>query len=261
MEKQSLANVLARYDIGPKTSNNPNAVKWKIQDGQLTVHHLTQEAGCRLVVSTPLELEDAEFGVYDPGKLQKMLQALDSNIEMRIVKHIMYLQDATTTAQFILSPLDIIFTEQYKDPEHDRPFKEIPHPNVEFVLTKEFRQRFVKAKSALPEATLFSVSASSLGSDNSVEFVINYSQHQTNQIKMTMPATINADLDLVAFSADFLGEIFSVNSDFESGKIVIFSKMVNDPNRGQRLAAGMDIDFSYANGSETKYRLTKVEII
>lgn len=262
MQKQKLINLLTKYDIGPTTSNSPNSTKWSVRNNILSVHHLTQQVSCRLVVTIPgVELPDTEFGVYDPQRLQKMLQALDSEINIHITKdNVLHLSDSSSDAQFILSPLDVIFNDLNKDPEIERPFKDIPQPNVEFELTKEFCTKFVKACSALPEAAIVAISASTMGEQSGVDFIINYSSHQTNQIRLSVPGTVNSDLELVAFNAPFLQEILSKNSDFESGRITIFSKMIEDSTRGPRLAAGLDLDFNSSDFA-SKYRLQKVEII
>lgn len=267
MQKQKLLSAIGRYNIGPYSDNSPNATKWTVQDSTLTIHHLTQDKSCRIITSVVgVELEDGIFGIYDPGKYAKILSALDSDIELEFHKNhgkqtAMYIRDSQITVDYLLSPLDIIFGEQNKDPETDRPFKAVPAPNVQFNLTREFCDKFIKSKNALPDASIFAVSAGKIGETQDVEFIINHSNHPTNQIKMHLTdVTVNSDLDLVAFNADYLKEIFLANKDFTSAEITIFSKVIEDPERGNRLAAGMDVDFQGEDYS-SKYRLSKIEIV
>lgn len=268
MQKQKLLNAISRYNIGPKSDNSPNATKWSVSEGNLTIHHLSQDKSCRIITTVSgVELEDGAFGIYDPDKYAKILSALDSDIELEYhSKHgrqmAMYIKDNQITVDYILSPLDAIFNDQNKDPETERPLKAVPAPNVEFILTREFCEKFIKSKNALPDASTFAVSAGKMGDSQDVEFIINHSNHPTNQIKMHIytDITVNSDLELVAFNADYLKEIFLANKDFNTASITIFSKVISDPERGNRLAAGMDIDFQ-GDDYSSKYRLSKVEIV
>jgi len=267
MQKEKLLNAVSRYDIGPKNDKHPNSTKWSLVDSVLTIHHLSQDSSCRMVVSvSDVELPDGQFGIYDPAKFSKILSALNSNVTLQYHDghgkgRAMYISDDQITIDYILSPLDVIFTDQSPDPEFSRPLKGIPSPNVEFELTREFCDKFIKAKNALPDASIIGVSAGKLGNQQDVEFIINYSTHTTTQIKMHITnVTVNSDLELVAFDADYLRDIMMANKDFTTGKMVIYSKVIEDPERGTRVAAGMDLDFT-GDGFTSKYRIAKMEIV
>jgi hypothetical protein len=263
MVKQKLLNLISRYDIGPKSDNSPNSTKWTIKDGVITVHYLTQNSACRLVVTADnSNVADCEFGIYNPDKLAKMISALDGDIRITYDSklHTLLLSDPSIEGRFLVSPIDIIFTDSRKDPEFDRPFKEIPTPNVVFNLTRDFCDKFIKSRSALPDATVFAITASNLGSTSKIDFILNYSNHLVNQIRLSVDGQVNSDLDLVAFDLDCVKDILSINRDFDTGTISIFSKIITDSSGGSRVAAGMDLDF-VGSGFTSKYRLSKMEII
>lgn len=267
MQKQKLLTTIARYNIGPKSDNSPNATKWSLRDGVLSVHHLTQDKTCRIIATVEnVALADGEFGVYDPDKFAKILSALDPEISLEFHKNhgrqvALYIKDEQITVDFLLSDLGVIFNDQNKDPEQHRPLKPVPSPNVTFNLTRDFCDKFIKSKNALPDAAIFAVSAGRIGDTHDVEFILNYSTHPTNQIKMQLfDVTVESDLDLVAFNADYLKEIFVSNKEFNTATITIFSKTIEDPERGPRLAAGMDVDF-VGDDFTSKYRLSKIEVV
>lgn len=256
MQKQKLLSTLAQYTLG----GNCSSVKWKVEDNTLKIHFLTEDGAVRGYVECEgIEMPDCEFGIYDSDKFKQVLGALESNISMAKERTLLSIADETIQVNYILSPLEIIFNEQTKDPEFDRPFKDVPAPNLKFALTPEVANKFIKAKNALPESLHVAVQAYRTV-DSDIEFILNYSTHPTTQIKMNIVGEVMSDLPITAFSADYLKEIFLANKDFETGEVIIYSKEIDDPVRGTRIAAGMDVDFR-GDGFTTKYRLAKIELV
>lgn len=255
MQKQKFLNTITQYCIG---SNPP--VKYTVKDNTLTIHFRSEQKDLRGVVEvSDIEMEDNIFGVYDSEKFSRILGALDNDISVKIEKSTLTLSDENTVASFMLSPLDIIYNEYNEDPEVVSPFKEIPEPNLKFELTQELVQKFIKAKNALPESSIVAFQGfNTIGSD--IEMILNYSTHPTNQIKIQVNGEVTKDLDITAFSADYIKEILIANKDFTKGEIIIYSKVIEDPNRGTRIAAGMDIDFEGPD-YKAKYRLQKIELV
>lgn len=262
MRKEKLLRAIAKYNIGPVSKERTNSTKWTVNGNMLTVHHLTLEGHCRLQVNIPgVEMEDVIFGIYDPIKFSNIISALDSEVQIQHTPgDILVINDQNTRAEFIASSVDIIFSDNFPDPEIARPFKEIPNPNVKIQLTRELCDKLIRARTALPEATTFAISASKLGNTSGIDLVVNYQSHKTNQIKISLDGEVHSDLDLFVFNLDYLHEILSVNKDFDNATMTFFSRTVQDEIRGAETKAGCDLDF-HSEEFSSKYRFQNMQIL
>ena len=97
--------------------------------------------------------------------------------------------------------------------------KQLPDWNTSINLSKEFIDKFIKAKNAIPESENFGVTCK----DNIAEIIINYSSINTNRIKFSVKCD-NEDCDdmsVVCFSSNGFKEILQANKDAESAKLEV----------------------------------------
>ena len=96
--------------------------------------------------------------------------------------------------------------------------KQLPDFNVKIKLTKDFADKYVKSKNALPETENFAVESDALGTS----MILNYSTMNTNRITWpTTPEGESSDLKATCFSANLFKEILVANKDAETGYIEV----------------------------------------
>merc|ERR1712224_191971 len=98
------------------------------------------------------DIDDVTLGVYATSQLTKLLTALDEDVT------------------FMLADLSVI--------RQVPAMKQLPDFNVKINLTKDFADKFVKSKNALPETENFAIESDALGTN----MILNYSTLNTNRI-------------------------------------------------------------------------------
>jgi len=213
MEKSKLQNFISKYYL----AGNAESVKLTVKDRKLSTKFIT---GDQTVIGdvefNDFQSEDVEFGVYTTGQLIKLLSALDDKVECKFNKmedkvYSITLDDSVTKATYMLSDLSVI--QQVPN------LKSLPAFDVKIELTKEFTNKFVKAKNALPDADNFAVESD--GTNTNI--IINHSNVNTNQVKFKVDTTQTASMSPVCFSAKLFKEILTANSDC-TGTLEISSK-------------------------------------
>ena len=98
--------------------------------------------------------------------------------------------------------------------------KQLPDFNVKIKLTKDFVDKYVRSKNALPETENFAVESDALGTS----MILNYSTLNTNRITWPVtPEGESSDLAATCFSANLLKEILVANKDADTGIIEVSS--------------------------------------
>ena len=95
--------------------------------------------------------------------------------------------------------------------------KNTPDWNASIDITDTFRNKFIKAKNALPESENFGIKCS----NNAVEMIINYSSINTNRIKFSVESTDSKETGVICFSSTLFKEILQSNKDAETGKLEV----------------------------------------
>lgn len=207
MQKEKIISFINRYYL----AGAADSVKLSVLNKQLTCTFISTD---RNVIGTvtlqDVEMEDSDLGVYNTGQLLKMLSVLDSAIQIQVVKSndrafSLQLLDNNTTITYILSDLSVI--------EPAPKIKKLPDFNCSINITKEFSDKFLKAKNGMPEADNFAV----VSTDGYTDIILNYSTVNTNRIKFKTEATSTSNLKATCFSSNIFKEILSSNKSAESG--------------------------------------------
>lgn len=230
MQKEKIISFINRYYLAGAT----DSVKLVVKDSQLLCSFISTDRNViGSVVLSDVNIEDAELGVYNTGQLLKMLSVLDSNIEIKIVRaddkcFLLNLMDVNTSITYILSDLSVI--------EPAPKIKKLPDFNCVIDISKEFSEKFLKAKGGMPEADNFAV----ISNDNGTEIVLNYSTVNTNRIKFQVQASSTSALKATCFSANIFKEILSSNKNAETG---VFE--VSDQGLAKVTFTGKDFESVY----------------
>ena len=212
MKKKQLTSFIDKYHL----AGNANSVKLEIKDKVMKCDFITDDQNVVGSVSmNNFDVEDVTLGVYATSQLTKLLTALDDDVDLRVnnadgTAFSINLSDKTTNITFMLADLSVI--------RQVPAMKQLPDFNVKIKLTKDFADKFVKSKNALPETENFAVEHDALGTN----MILNYSTLNTNRI--TWPVTAEeegTDLQATCFSANLLKEILVANKDAEEGYIEV----------------------------------------
>jgi len=214
MEKKQLTGFIDKYHL----AGNANSVRLDVKDKKLSCNFITDDQNVVGNVSMDnFDIDDVTLGVYATSQLTKLLTALDDNVKMRVnnadsTAYSINLSDKTTNVTFMLADLSVI--------RQVPAMKQLPDFNVKIKLTKDFADKFVKSKNALPETENFAIESDAMGTN----MILNYSTLNTNRITWpTVPEGEQVDLKATCFSANLFKEILVANKEAETGYIEVSS--------------------------------------
>ena len=214
MEKKQLTGFIDKYHL----AGNANSVRLDVKDKTLSCNFITDDQNVVGSVSmNNFDIDDVTLGVYATSQLTKLLTALDNDVKMRVnnadgTAFSINLSDSTTDVTFMLADLSVI--------RQVPAMKQLPDFNVKIKLTKDFADKFVKSKNALPETENFAIESDALGTN----MILNYSTLNTNRITWpTTPEGEQVDLKATCFSANLFKEILVANKEAETGYIEVSS--------------------------------------
>jgi len=211
MEKKKLINFINKYHLG----GTVNAVKIKSKgDKLLTTFTTDSRTILGFVATSGIPFDECELGVYNTPLLLKLLNAMDTEIELTpIIERSKYtglnLKDKSLKATFILSDLDVI---------PDAPeLQNLPTTTFETNITPEFISRFASAKAALSDAKTVSF----VQQGNEIHLIINYEDFNSDRIAIDLGIEYSNPLMPLKFDSDAFLSIINANKDCTSGKMLV----------------------------------------
>ena len=211
MEKRKLTNFIEKYHL----AGNANSVGLDVNDQTLSCEFITDDQNViGRVTMEDFDIENVRLGVYNTSQLTKLLTALDDKIDVKVNRadeaaFSINISDISTKVTFMLADMSVI----RQVPQ----MKELPDFNVKIKLTKDFADKFIKSKNALPETENFAVESGAAGT----KMILNYSTLNTNRITWAVTPDTSADLNATCFSANLFKEILSANKDAKEGYIEV----------------------------------------
>jgi hypothetical protein len=210
MKKTELLNFIGRYHLAGATTS----VKWVADSGAIQTSFITDDQNVIGSITANLDLGTNDLGVYATPQLVKMLSAVNEDLDVSVNKIAeksisLAVSDKDVNMTFMLADLSVI----RQVPE----LKQLPDWSAEVTMDKDFVNRFIKAKNALPESENFGVQSRG----GKVEFIVNYSSINTNRIKFEAAdkSPAGKDMSVVCFSSNLFKEILQANRDAETGKL------------------------------------------
>jgi hypothetical protein len=220
MEKKTIETFIKKYSLGGLFTQ----VRWNVNSNELGVTAMTADKKC--LTSVKLKkfdgVTDSVIGIVDSAKLKQMLGAVgdtmslvaesDPNDATRILSLI--ISDDKREVRYTTADIDVIPAEPKLKP--------LPPFEVEIVLNDEFVDSFSSAKSALPEAELFTLVMNKKKSK--LELVLGYGKNNYNRVSFEVPST-TAGKDTVkapiSFSAKTLKAILEANSEVKDAVLKV----------------------------------------
>lgn len=213
IQKQKLVEFIQRYYL----AGNTDSVKITVDGDELSTTFKSEDSN---VVGTVIgrnfnNIEDGELGIYTTGQLLKMLSVLDSEIEIDYVgdatgkAYAIKVSDGDTSISYMLADLAVI-------PPTPK-MKTMPTWDVVCNITKDFTDKFLKAKSGMPEAENFAVECNG----DSTNIILNYATINTNRIVFPVTTTSSKKMTTTCFSANILKEVLAANKAAETAVLEV----------------------------------------
>jgi len=212
MKKTELLNFIGRYHLAGATTS----VKWVADNGAIQTSFITDDQNVIGSVTANLDLGTNELGVYATPQLVKMLSAVNEDLDVSVNKIAeksvsLAVSDKDVNMTFMLADLSVI----RQVPE----LKQLPDWSVKVTMDKDYVNRFIKAKNALPESENFGIACK----NGKVEFIMNYSSINTNRIKFEVDCKNETcqDMSVVCFSSNLFKEVLQANKDAETAVLEV----------------------------------------
>jgi uncharacterized protein YxjI len=207
INKNKLVDSIEKYYLNGLTES----VKFSISNNNLVIPFSTTTRDVTGKIVMPIELNDAEFGIFETSPFLKLLKILDTNIEIE------YQQ------QYSIIEKLLIEDNQYKMMFSVSDISLIPKtPNVidiEYQLTydiePDFVTRFIDCKKALgPDVKTFVLEPQA----EIARIILGDPSGYANKLEFEIPAkTEGFPFSSLLFPSDVLKEILTANKNFDSG--------------------------------------------
>jgi hypothetical protein len=237
MEKSRLMNFISKYHLNGLIQS----VSWN-SNGSLSTRFISDDKS--VVGEVTLNMFNGQktiLGVYNTDLLVKLLSVLGHEINFNVnlsgdKAYSLTLDDNSSTVNYMLADMAVI------PPAPD--LKQLPNFELTIKITKEFIDKFIKAKSALPEIEHFTIAKNP--KTDKYQIVLGYSNLNSNRISIDIEYEMTAEIDPISFSAKYFREILASNKDLNGATLMVSSEGL--------AKAEFEID-----GFESKYYLVKLE--
>jgi hypothetical protein len=210
ISKNQLTSVISKYYLNGLN----NQVKWRIKDNTLTIY--AGEAGrvCK-VVANNFPLEDAELGIFDTNKLNKLLSITNGDLmisleKMKAIYTKIHIQDSNYDLTYSLADTLILGKNiWYEDPEN---------LDIDIVLESEDIDALIKAKNALGDIdNMLITTTTDFDGNNVCEFIFGDNTGFSNKITYQVNNGKIEKNDLsIPFNSDIFKDILNNNKDMSS---------------------------------------------
>ena len=214
MNKITLDTFIQKYNLG----GNVNSVKWNSDGTTLSTRFISPDKSLLGELTlTRQTLPEFEVGVYDTPLLSKMLGTLADKIDFTLTKVdntpvAFHFTDSVMSADYVLAAIGVI---------PDVPeLKNVPEFNTLVNIDSQFISSFIRVKCALVDVETFAINPI----DNGLEFVIGYSDINSNRISIKVQSGAVSITDSIVFNANLFKEVLSANKECSKATLQISDK-------------------------------------
>jgi len=216
MNKAYLDRFISKYSLG----DSVNSVVWKVKDEVLTTEFITLDKSLlgKVTLDT-FQFEEIELGIYDTKQLASLLNVLNDDINLTVVKSqdkvvSIKFEDSYASVNYMLSDLSVI-------PDVPK-MKSVPEFELSLKIDSLFITKFISGTNALAEHETFTVLTDE--NTNTCKFVINFATINTNRV--TLPVTVDtfSDVGPLSFNAELFSKVLQANKECESASIEVSNR-------------------------------------
>ena len=214
MNKITLDTFIQKYNLG----GSINSVKWESSGDTLSTRFISPDKSLlgELTLSKQT-LPEFEVGVYDTPLLSKMIGTLADKVDFSLTEVdnmpvAFKLSDSIMKADYVLAAIGVI---------PDVPeLKNIPEFNTIVNIDSQFINSFIRGKGALGDVDTFAINPV----DGGVEFVIGYSDINSNRISIKAKSDAVNMTDSIVFNANLFKELLNANKECSKATLQISDK-------------------------------------
>ena len=214
MNKITLDTFIQKYNLG----GNVNSVKWESSGDTLSTRFISPDKSLLGELTlTKQSLPEFEVGVYDTPLLSKMLGTLADKVDFTLTKVdntpvAFHFTDSVMSADYVLAAIGVI---------PDVPeLKNVPEFNTLVNINAQFINSFIRGKGALADVDTFAINPV----DGGVEFVIGYSDINSNRISIKAQSGAVNMTDSIVFNANLFKELLNANKECSKATLQISNK-------------------------------------
>lgn len=215
MKKALLESFIKKYSL----NGTIQSVTWvATKDKKLHVDTITEDKTVLVKVDfKPFEeFADEQIGVNDTSQLKAMFAPFGDEIALTLNKTKNKVTSIGLTgdkveSSYAAADIDVIPVAPT--------LKSLPDSDCEIILDSDFIERFIKAKSSLPDVDTFTL----LSKKDTMYLVLGHSKLNTNRHSLEVAGTGTIE-NPISFSAKFFKEILTANSDCTASNLKVSSK-------------------------------------
>jgi hypothetical protein len=225
-----------------------DAVKWTVQDNQLTIKfNAPTRDMIGEIVHTSFDLEDSEIAIYNTSQLDKLLNITLGDIDLRLEKtgrifSKLIIEDASYKLNYSLA--DLLLIQQpgkVNDPDNYI---------VESTLGSDAILAMIKAKNALQSDNVAFTISQNFDGDQVLTMVFGDNSNHTNKIEYIVPDTVITG-DFPNFNIPFNSEMIRV--------ILANNKDANQSTMSLNIEGLLKLVFEGDNWKSTYYIVRKAD--
>lgn len=214
INKITIQSFISKYHLGGLN----NHVKWRIKDKTLVVYGGVNGSVCKVELQN-FDFEDAELGIFDTDKLNKLLNITFGDLLFTTTKvgkiHTkLHIADASFDVSYTLADTMIIpKSTYYEDPDTW---------DMQVDLTNEDINGLIKAKSALADSDKMLIqSALDQEGGKRCEFVFGDMEGFSDKISYNIPCSFEETNIQLPFNSLIFRDILKANKDCEEATLRI----------------------------------------
>ena len=214
MNKIVLDTFIQKYNLG----GNVNSVKWESSGDTLSTRFISPDKSLLGELTlTKQALPEFEVGVYDTPLLSKMLGTLADKVDFSLTEVdntpvAFKISDSIMTSDYVLAAIGVI---------PDVPeLKNVPEFTTLVNIDSQFINSFIRGKGALADVDTFAINPV----DGGVEFVIGYSDINSNRITIKAQSGAVNMTDSIVFNANLFKELLNANKECSKATLQISDK-------------------------------------
>ena len=214
MNKIVLDTFIQKYNLG----GNVNSVKWESSGDTLSTRFISPDKSLLGELTLVKQsLPEFEVGVYDTPLLSKMLGTLADKVDFTLTEVdntpvAFKITDSVISADYVLAAIGVI---------PDVPeLKNIPEFTTLVNIDSQFINSFIRGKGALADVDTFAINPV----DGGVEFVIGYSDINSNRISIKAQSGAVNMTDSIVFNANLFKELLNANKECSKATLQISDK-------------------------------------
>ena len=217
MNKITLDTFIQKYNLG----GSINSVKWESNGDTLSTRFISPDKSLLGELSlTKQSLPNFEVGVYDTPLLSKMMGTLADKVNFSLTKSpvddtqpvAFNFTDDIKSVDYVLAALGVI---------PDVPeMKAIPEFNTLVNIDTQFINSFIRGKGALSDVEHFSIQPA----DGGVEFVIGFSDINSNRISIKVKSGAVKLTEPIVFNANLFSQVLAANKECSKAVLQVADK-------------------------------------